>query len=344
MDTNQIETIFLYDRTESDQKQGVRRMKVRDIMTTDVAAVTPETPVRKVAELLLARRISGVPVIDDSGELVGIVSEGDLISRSARTFDSRREWWLALIAEGTSLPEEFVDYVKTGDKQPVRHVMVSPVITTSEDTPVDEAAQLLETHHIKRMPVLRDGKVVGIVSRSNLLRALAQVPQPAKEDRRKAEPEYAPSANVAAAAPSGPVSASVFRQMMSAFENIKHDREAAARRAAAKDRRQRVEALLNEHIGEARWQTLVLHAREAAEHGDRSYQLLRFPSDLCSDSGRAINVGEPDWHTTLRGEAAELYLYWDRELNPQGFGLRAFVLDYPDGVPGDVGMFLTWGE
>ena len=89
----------------------------------------------------------------------------------------------------------------------------------------------------------------------------------------------------------------------------------------------------------------MLHrAREAAEHGNAEFPMLRAPSQLCSDGGRAINAGEPDWPATLRGEAAELYFRWQRELKPHGFHLAARVLDFPDGKPGDIGLFLTWGE
>jgi hypothetical protein len=72
--------------------------------------------------------------------------------------------------------------------------------------------------------------------------------------------------------------------------------------------------------------------------------LLRFPSQLCSDGGRAINVTEPDWPATLRGEAAEIYLRWERHLKPHGFHLTARVLEFPGGMPGDIGLFLSWGQ
>jgi hypothetical protein len=71
--------------------------------------------------------------------------------------------------------------------------------------------------------------------------------------------------------------------------------------------------------------------------------LLRFPSELCSDGGRAINVAEPGWPATLRGEAAEIYLHWERELRSRGFGIAARVLEFPGGLLGDIGLFLTWG-
>jgi len=71
--------------------------------------------------------------------------------------------------------------------------------------------------------------------------------------------------------------------------------------------------------------------------------LLRFPSQVCSDGGRAVNVPDPGWPSTLRGEAAEIYLRWSHDLQPQGFHLSARVVDFPDGMPGDIGMFLVWG-
>jgi len=89
----------------------------------------------------------------------------------------------------------------------------------------------------------------------------------------------------------------------------------------------------------------MLHkARQAAERGQTKMLLLRFPSQLCSDRGRAINVMEPNWPSTLRGEAAELYLRWECDLKPNGFHLAARVLDYPGGMPGEIGLFLVWGE
>ncbi len=89
---------------------------------------------------------------------------------------------------------------------------------------------------------------------------------------------------------------------------------------------------------------MIHRAREAAEHGEKQVMLLSFPSDLCTDRGRAINVPLPDWPKTLRGEAAEIYLKWEHELKPQGFHLTARVLDFPDGKPGEIGLFLGWGQ
>jgi CBS domain-containing protein len=146
-------------------------MKARDVMTTDVVSVGPDATIRAVAELLVERRISAVPVVDASGALLGMVSEGDLIGRSLNEREDRRDWWLEMLAEGTALSPTFRDFVRTSGHA-VRTIMTTPVVTVSEDTPVAEIARLLETHRIKRVPVVRAGRIVGIVSRADLLRTV----------------------------------------------------------------------------------------------------------------------------------------------------------------------------
>jgi hypothetical protein len=160
--------------------------------------------------------------VDDSGAPIGMVSEGDLIGRDEAAREARRDWWLALLAEGAALNEDFLASLRS-PKGTARDVMSAPVVTVDEDTPLDEIARLLGSYRIKRVPVVRDGRIVGIVS-------------------------------------------------------------------------------------------------------------------------RAVNAPQPDWPKTLRGEAAELYLRWERDLKPHGFGLAARVLDFPGGMPGDVGLFLVGGE
>jgi hypothetical protein len=105
-----------------------------------------------------------------------------------------------------------------------------------------------------------------------------------------------------------------------------------------------VAELVDCHISDEDWRNLVHEARRAAERGGKEFMLFCFPSQLASDSGRAVNVAEPGWPATLRGEAAEIYLRWQLDLKPQGFHLAARVLNFPDGMPGDIGLFLTWGE
>ncbi len=150
-------------------------MQAAEMMTTKVLAVAPETPLAEIARLLLANAISAVPVIDRGGSAVGMVSEGDLIGRSDADRETRRDWWLQLLAEGEALHPDFLANLRHRDGV-ARDVMSAPVVTVAETATAREIAQLLATHHIKRAPVLRDGRVVGIVSRADLLRAFASEP------------------------------------------------------------------------------------------------------------------------------------------------------------------------
>jgi CBS domain-containing protein len=143
-------------------------MRARDVMTTDVVTVSPETSVTDVARLMLDRRISGVPVVDNTGRLVGVISEGDLMRR-AELITERRPWWEALAAS----PEEKAhDYTKAHSMK-VSDVMTKDVVAIDEHEPLDRIAMLFEGKGIKRAPVVADGRLVGIVSRANLLQGLA---------------------------------------------------------------------------------------------------------------------------------------------------------------------------
>lgn len=144
-------------------------MHAADIMTTKVITVQTDTSVREIAGLLLKHRISAVPVVDAERRVVGIVSEGDLMRRPEGDTDQRRSWWLEVIF---SSEEKAAEYIKSHGRT-ASDVMSRNVLTVREDTPVNEIAGLLETHHIKRVPVIGDGRLVGIVSRANLLHGLA---------------------------------------------------------------------------------------------------------------------------------------------------------------------------
>jgi CBS domain-containing protein len=148
-------------------------MRAMDVMTTGVITVDPDMSVQAVAKLLSERGISGVPVVDAADRLVGIVSEGDLLHRvetgTERLTGRRRSWWLDTIASDRELAR---DYVKSHGRT-AKDVMTCEVISVTETTDLAEIAMLLETKRIKRVPVLREGQIVGIVSRANLVRALA---------------------------------------------------------------------------------------------------------------------------------------------------------------------------
>jgi CBS domain-containing protein len=144
-------------------------MQVSDIMTVDVVSVAPDTPVDDIAKLMLEKRISGVPVVDAEQRVIGIVSEGDLMRRGETDTVRQRSWWLRLFSSNAELANE---YAKAHGSR-AEHVMSRSLVTVPETASLREVADLLQRHAMKRMPVLRDGKLVGIVSRANLLQALA---------------------------------------------------------------------------------------------------------------------------------------------------------------------------
>jgi CBS domain-containing protein len=147
-------------------------MQARDVMTSPVLTVTAGATVQEIARLLLDRHISAVPVVDAGGMLLGVVSEGDLIRRADSGTERHPSWWLSLVSD----PEDDArNYLKSHGLR-ASDVMTRNVIAVTEDTPVPEIADLLEKHRIKRVPVVRDGCVVGIVSRANLLQALVARP------------------------------------------------------------------------------------------------------------------------------------------------------------------------
>jgi hypothetical protein len=141
------------------------------------------------------------------------------------------------------------------------------------------------------------------------------------------------------------LSADAFRGLAMTFKDARVQHAADVEASAVNQRRERVKALIDRHIDDTKWRELLHQARQVAERGEKEYLLLRFPSELCTDGARGINnPPNPDWPKTLQGEAMELYARWRDQLSPRGFHLAARVLDFPGGKPGDVGLFLFWGE
>ena len=144
-------------------------MLARDVMIAPVITVKPSTTVEEVAKLFLEKKITAAPVLDDAGKLVGIVSEGDLLHRVEAGTERRRQWWLRAFIEDDTLAAE---YVKAHGRK-VSDVMTRSVIAAAPHTPLHEIATSMEKNGVKRLPVLENGLLVGIVSRSNLLQAVA---------------------------------------------------------------------------------------------------------------------------------------------------------------------------
>jgi CBS domain-containing protein len=157
-------------------------MRAHQIMTRTVATVTPETTILEAANLMLQRHVSGLPVVDAAGKLVGIVSEGDFIRRSEIGTQRKRGRWLKFLLGAGGAATEFVH--EHGRR--VSEVMTRDSLTIGEDTPLDEIVTKMEKNGVKRLPVMNGDKLVGIVSRANLLQAVASlardVPDPTADD------------------------------------------------------------------------------------------------------------------------------------------------------------------
>ena len=146
-------------------------MNAADVMTTKVITVTPESSVGDAAKLMLQYRISGLPVVDQKGVLVGMVTEGDFLRRGETGTQRRRPRWLEFILGPGRLSSEYVQAY--GRK--IADVMTSNPVSITEDVSLENVVDTLERHRVKRLPVMRDGKLVGIVSRANLVQAFATV-------------------------------------------------------------------------------------------------------------------------------------------------------------------------
>jgi len=155
-------------------------MRASDVMTTGVVTAAPESKVRDVVGLLLEHRVSAVPVVDAAGKIVGIVSEGDLTHRHESGIEHASHWWQAITETSDEAARA---YTRTHGRL-ARDVMTAGVVTVAPDTPLSEAAALLDKHRIKRLPVVKDGRLVGIVSRANLLQALFKATAGPAADRQ----------------------------------------------------------------------------------------------------------------------------------------------------------------
>src|ERR1700733_3857836 len=150
-------------------------MKALDVMVREVVTVKPDDAVAEAVRLLAEHDVSALPVVDSNENVVGVISEADLLHREEIGTEKHRPWWLEAVTPASTLAGEFA---KSHGRR-VEEVMSTDVVSAAEDTPLGEIATILERHRINRVPILRGGKLVGIVSRSNLIQALASSRAPA---------------------------------------------------------------------------------------------------------------------------------------------------------------------
>jgi CBS domain-containing protein len=143
-----------------------------DVMSRDVVTVRPNDTLRHAAQIMLDRAVSGLPVVDAEGHVLGIVSERDLIHLDEAA-EKRARWWLDILAEGEELAPDFLAAIN-GMNRSVSKVMRTDLITVTESTPLREVAALIARENIRRVLVMRDGKLAGIVARRDLVKALAR--------------------------------------------------------------------------------------------------------------------------------------------------------------------------
>jgi CBS-domain-containing membrane protein len=154
-------------------------MNASDVMVRDVVTVGPEDEVSKAVQLLVDHDISALPVVDSEKRVIGILSEADLLHREKIGTEKRRQWWLEAVMPASVLA---LDYAKSHGRK-VCELMSENVVAAAENTSISELANVLEKHRIKRVPILKDGKLVGIVSRANLIQALASAPSKVEGDQ-----------------------------------------------------------------------------------------------------------------------------------------------------------------
>ena len=154
-------------------------MRARDFMTRRVHSVRPTASVNEIVRMMVRRHVSAVPVVDGNRRVLGMISEGDLLRRVEIGTDRRKSWWYALLADPTTRAR---DYVKANAAS-AADIMTTPVISISDTTDVTEIVDLMQRSDIKRVPVVKGGKLVGIVSRRDVIRSLGKTPSGAARAR-----------------------------------------------------------------------------------------------------------------------------------------------------------------
>jgi CBS domain-containing protein len=308
-------------------------MIARDLMNSDFPYVTADADLDYVAKLLAECGLGAVPVVDDDLAPIGIVTRSNLEQQLAQPLPD-----LGAIPEFLRRNRPRTVFHANG--RALRDVMTSPAISISDVAKIPDIAQIMESHSLKRIPVVEGHKIIGLVLRKEVMEAMkggfSALALEAHRRRPLISMPQQPSDRCAIA------TEQEFRELVNAHERQLELERSERRRVAIDLREQRIRELASQRLTDAQWREMVEQARRSAAAGFTEHVLIRFPSQLCTDGGRAINAPDPNWPATLRGEPADVFRRWRNELHPRGFRIAAQIVDFPDGLPGDAALFLMW--
>jgi CBS domain-containing protein len=309
-------------------------MIARDLLNSDAPFVNANADINYVARLLAQSACGAISVVDDSLAPIGIITRKNIEAICEKTNP-----------ELGAIPEFLLKgrkqfFTKKSDLT-LSDVMTSKPVFVSEDAALIDIARLMEQHNLKRIPVVDRDHFIGLVLRKNVMLALSD---PNRQGAVSTDNE-----NSILETSEHPhlypekFSAENFRALVAAHEHKMAQERAEQSQAAQENRAERIRELQNKRLTDSQWRQILINARKAANAGLTEFMLIRFPSQLCRDGGRAINAPDPNWPETLRGESADVFQRWRNELHPQGFKIAAQIINFPDGMPGDAALFLIWG-
>jgi len=309
-------------------------MIARDLMNSDFPFVTVDADLDYVAKLLAECGLGAVPVVDEHRAPIGIVTRSNL-----------EEKHNAPNVELGPIPEFLLRDRRRpllrANGRALRDVMTTPAISVPQTAALADIARMMESHKLKRIPVVEGDKIIGLVLRKAVMDAMSAAAATQKTGRPKPVitlPQHVEPADRCAVA-----NAEEFRELVAEHERHIDAERDERERVAREAREQRIRELSRRRLTDGQWREMLHQARRNAAAGLTEYMLIRFPSQLCVDGGRAINAPDPHWPETLRGEPADIFRRWRNELQPRGFRIAAQIIDFPDGMPGDAALFMIWG-
>lgn len=305
-------------------------MIARDLMYSDFPFVTVDADLDYVAKLLAECGLGAVPVVDAQQKPIGIVTRSNLEEPACGAAPRELGEIPSFLLRNRAKP------VFHANGRRLRDVMTAPVVSAASGTSARDIARLMESRRLKRIPVVDGHRLVGVVLRKAVMEAVSGHEQTAADRPvltiAPPEPQYCAIAT-----------ADEFRHLVAEHQRLADAARDEQKRLAKERREQRIKELAAQRLTEAQWREMVGGAKRAAEAGLGECMLIRFPSQLCADGGRAINAPDPHWPDMLRGEPADVFHRWRNELQPRGFKIAAQIVDFPDGLPGDAALFLQWG-